>query len=810
MHTALLVGWTILAVAVLFVLSRPVVGISPIGTLLDPLDGLYRTARIAEHPPQATLTLEVLNASVEVFRDERGVPHIFAQSDRDAIIAMGYVVAQDRLFQLDFIPRAASGRLAEVFGAQAVETDRFLRSTGMELGARRNAERILADGGIELKSVEWFGLGANAYIDSMEERDLPFEFRLLGYKPARYSLMHPLRLLQYMTFDLAFGRADAAYTALKQDLSAADYEMLYPLHQQVFVPIIPEAGGAKDREGADSFAQAIGTSLLNEPDIEEWRGTLAEGFLVGKGSNNWAVHGDRSATGAPILAGDMHLGVSLPAIWYEVHLVTPTMNSYGVAIPGTPLPVEAFTDHLAWAFTNTGGDVLDRYRLTLDKSGKRYLYEGAYRDLEMVPDTLFVKGSDPIVDTLYYAHWGPVSFDGAKATAMQWTGHDTSRTLAALWAMHHAETYAEFEQALRKWDTPMQNILVATNEKTIAIRSTGYMPIREQGVGVGLLDGSTNDGAWVGRVPFEDLPHSVNPAQGFLTSTNQQPADSTYPYYMGHDWRSAYRSLRIDTLLRARPKHSVADMKAYQADVHAIQRDLFVPLLDTLSLLSSRADSLRLMLSNWNGVTGVDRHEPLILDEYLRALHRLAWDETVFEGRRTPGEPQLWQLLKESPESRWLDVQATLEQENAAGLMRLALEATADTLARRYGWGTEHWRWGDHHQLLVRHVTQSPALKPLWRGPVEYPGFSATLSPAGSRRTTHTASWRMVVDFSETPPVGYGVYPGGASGNPLSSFYDMYLPAFVSFEHYPLRKPTIPDSLDEGLISSRITMKPNL
>ncbi|RMF59611.1 MAG: hypothetical protein D6746_08070, partial [Bacteroidetes bacterium] len=186
------------------------------------------------------------------------------------------------------------------------------------------------------------------------------------------------------------------------------------------------------------------------------------------------------------------------------------------------------------------------------------------------------------------------------------------------------------------------------------------------------------------------------------------------------------------------------------------------------------------------------------LDVFLDHLRRLAWDEPVFAGRRTPAETRLYLLLTEDPGSPWLDVQATPEREDAAGLLRLALDSTAVTLLRDYGRDPAAWRWGDHHHVLFRHLTRSEALQALDRGPFEYPGFDATLSPAAGRVTTHSASWRVVVDFSKQPPVGYGVYPGGQSGNPFSPHYDAFLDSYLSFRHYPLHKPTRPEELQGG------------
>ena len=817
-------GALLLTVAVIYGLSRSWGSVPPLGTLLDPADGLYQSARTAVPADSMELQLSALDAPVTVIRDERHVPHIFAESDRDAIIALGYVTAQDRLFQLDFLPRVASGRLAEAFGEGSVAADRFLRQTGMEWGARKNLERIREEKGIEWDLIQWYGAGVNAYADALSPDELPLEFRLRGYQPDRYTPMQALRVLQYMTYDLSYSTDDADYAALQRRLNSEAYDLLYPRNPRMFVPIIPpgEQTVEAPTTAMESENRAIGASvadealaLLQERDRQLARlgGTRAEGFLEGKGSNNWVVSGRRSTTGAPLLANDMHLSLTLPAIWYEAHLVTPTMNVYGVSVPGAPILIQAFNEHLGWGFTNTGSDQIDHLALELDDAQQRYRFEGEWRDLQAEVDTIRVNGAASVIDTLYYSHQGPVYFNRQDTTtgalALRWVAHRPSTTLKALWQMNHATNIDEFEAALQHWDTPMQNVVYADSAGNIAIRSTGYLPVRRSGHGAGLLDGTTDAFEWVGRVPFDELPYARNPQQGYLASANQKPTGPDYPHYLGHDWRDGYRSLRLDTLFRAKAQHSMVDMRAYQADVHAMQHDLFVPFLDRIDSLSARADTLRSMLRAWDGETTVDRPEPLILDELMSALQRLTWDESVFDGVPAPEDAQIWHLLMNEPSSQWLDIQATAEREQADGLLRHAIEATADTLASRYGWGAENWRWGDHHKVVFQHITQSSTLRPLWRGPMEYPGFEATLSPARGRTTTHSASWRVIVDFSTSPPSGIGIYPGGQSGDPLHpTHYDAFLRDYVNFEYNPLPMPSRPDQLPPGQRVQRLELLP--
>ena len=820
---ALLGGLVVLTGVLLYGLQVRIQGLPAVSTVLDPVDGLFRTARQAA-PAADTTRLEIpgLNAPVTILRDQRHVPHIYAESDRDAVIAMGYVVARDRLFQLDFIPRVASGRLAEAFGPQAVRSDRFLRRTGMEWGAQKNLKRIRADDGIELRALQWYGRGVNAYLDRTPPEDLPLEFRLLGYRPDRYRPIQALRLLQYMAYDLTYNTDDPAYTRLREQLGADAYRTLYPEHPQgLYTPIVPPAQqlGATTASVRDSAAAgpsfAAARSVLNErrDGLRSLRRLVGWTDAPGKGSNNWAVQGGRSATGQPLLAGDMHLSLSLPSIWYEAHLVTPTMNAYGITIPGAPVLVQAFNRHVGWTLTNTGADVIDHLSLRLDSTRSRYRFEGGWRPLRRQIDTIRVNGAAPVLDTLYFSHHGPVRLDegGAEgAIAQRWTAHDSSRTLRALWRMNRADSVEAVTEALRLWDTPMQNVLYAGRGGDIAIRSSGLLPIRRSGTGRGLLDGSTDDNAWVGRVPFDSLPAARNPAQDFLASANQVPTGSDYPYYLGHDWGDGYRSLRINELLRGRASHTADDFKRYQADVQAPQREVFVPFLASLEGLSARADTLRRMLRRWDGEAAVDRPEPLVMDEFLSILRRETWDESAFAPGPTPEDASLVHLLRTEPESRWLDVQSTDTTEDASALLTRVLEATADTMAGAYGWSPDDWRWGDHHHLEIRHLSGSEVLRPLWRGPYEYPGFASTLSPARGRTVTHSASQRVVIDFSTTPPTGYGVYPGGQSGRPLDPyFYDTQLPAYLNFDYFPLRTAPRPGAFPAEQVRARQTLVPS-
>lgn len=783
-------------------------GLAPIGNLLDPMRGMYANARSAEHPSKTAVVIDGLDGAVTVERDERGVPHIFAETERDAIVALGYVVAQDRLFQMDFMSKLAAGRLSEIFGPASVEADRYLRSIGMEWAAQRSATRIIEEAGMELTVISWFGLGANTAIDNLNYAELPFEFKLFDYRPDRYSALHAARLIQYFNFDLSFNSDEAEYGELSARLGASEYDRLYPRHSSLYRPIIPDAApkSVAARQGdAAPLATASARTLLRSV-MQTLRTGGAEGFVHGKGSNNWAVSGARSTTGMPILAGDMHLSLSLPSIWYEAHLVSDSTNVYGVMAPGTPLPIQAFNDHVSWTFTNSGLDGIDHYVLELDSTGRHYRYDGQWKPLVRRPDIIRVKGSQPVVDTLNYTHMGPVVSDSSVAISLRWVTHEDNTTLRALWNMQHARTAEAVDSALVHWHSPAMNVLFADVHGQIGVRLAGVLPIRAGGDGVGLLDGTTSATDWVGKVPFDDMPHILQPDRGFLTSTNQQPTSHDYPYYVSHDWPAAYRSLRIDSLLRKVPVHSVEDITRYQSDLKVVQHALFAPLIAPIEQLSDDASVVKAALLSWDGIATEDNKGALVLFEFLRTLKQLTWDEPAFMGMPIPTETVLLELLA-ADASAWLDVQVTPHLEGADDLLRMALEETARVMRASYGMDPDGWRWGDHHQMEIRHLTQTPALRALWRGPVPFPGFDETLAPGDDLLVTHSASWRVIVDFSTDPPMAQGMYAGGQSGNPLSRYYDLHVEDFVAFRYNELKRPRKPGVLEE--ISSISALEPH-
>lgn len=782
----------ILLAALLAGLHYPIAGSFSAGPMLEPLNGLWSTARAATPWPSASLYMDGMQDSVRVTMDERGVPHIKADDDLDAIRALGYVVARDRLFEMDFIHRVSTGQLSALLGEGALGVDRYFHEMGIVDAVRRNTALLPDRMPREFEIISAYAAGANAWLADMNEDQVPLEYRLLGGAPPdEITPEYTMALYAFMAYDLSFRlNSDRRHAFTRAALGDSTYQSLFPEYSTWEVPIVRADEGwwtnsrtaSAATESVDPPSEATAAALIPPPPPADLPFFL-QGFLEGKGSNNWAVDGSRSVTGMPILAGDMHLSLTLPAIWYEAHLITPTANVYGVTFVAVPGIVEGITPTTAWAFTNTGADQLDTYRVQLNTDHTQYLFDGEWRDLRMETDSISVKDGPDTAVEVAYTHFGPVISDDGGDFVVRWVGHEFGTTMGAFWEMNRAKNYEEFLRATRQWDYPMQNILYAGRDSLIAIRSTGYLPVRGQGNAFGIIDGTTSDTEWIGRVPFDELPYVIDPAKGYLASTNQRPAPEGYPHYLGQDWSEVFRSVRIDQLLSDKARHSADDLASYQADQVALQVGHLTAPLVGLEGLTEAGERLRRRLEAFDGNMNTDSPDARLFDWYYRELNSGMWDEPIFRNGVSPKDVRILELLEQDPSHVWFDRVDTPERETAEDVFRLALEYAATR------WAEDDFAevpWGDVQTLQIQHITNAEPLRALWREDMPFGGYRETLSPASRSPVTFSASWRVIVDFSESPPIARGVYPGGQSGNPFSRLYDAHLKKFIDFDYYPI------------------------
>lgn len=792
----------------------------PLGALLDPVHGAWAAARFAGLSREATARIPGLDGPVEVRYDRRAVPHIFATTELDAVRALGYVVARDRLFQLDLQTHAAAGRLTEWVGARALPVDREIR----HLGLPRAAEARMAQARTrahEQAVLDAYSDGVNAWIDGLTRAAWPIEYKLLGVRPERWRPVNSMYLLSRMGWMLASSSDErqrlAAAALVGRDAAAA----VLPVNDPIQEPIQPNGRSGVPRYDFAPLAPP------GRPDSVAAR-LVAALPLPGGGddgrsfaSNNWAVAPGRTAAGHALLAGDPHLDLTLPSIWYEAQLVVPgKLDVYGVTIPGAPGIIIGFTRDIAWTFTNTLADVLDLYAETVDDSASphRYRLDGTWRPLESrVERYLDPRGRTVAVDTVRFSHRGPLLRSGRRWLSMRWTVLDATGSATAFFDAAHATTTRAFLDTMAaEFLAPAQNMLVADRGGHIAIRSTGHYPIRpDSGDGMTIRDGSTSASDWIGFWPVAEYPQSFDPAQGFLASANQQPIDPrVQPRYLTSDKDvEVWRALQINRLLRADSAVTPDAMRRFQTNPGSMRAELFVPFFlnaarsaQASASASPSLDSAAAILEGWDMRYTVDNDRAVLFERALQELASRTWDELTPSDGSRPVRPNLdilLELLHDSTSAWWDDHRTKDVVETRDGILVRSLETAYDDLVRRFGLRSAGgWRWGKVQPARVNHLLRLPGFS-LPAIPVQ--GGPGTLNPSGP--SGHGSSWRMVVELG--PQLhAWGTYPGGQSGNPASPRYDDRIPLWASGTLDTLFSPADTGGLPMTRTRARLMLRP--
>jgi penicillin amidase len=815
--------------ALLYAGGCPVGPLPPLGPFLDPANGAWAAARTADLPRRADARIPGLGDSVRVVYDDRAVPHIFAATEEDAYRALGYVVARDRLFQLELQTRATAGTLTELAGPAALPLDQEARRLGLAWSARRKFAATPASS-VGRRAVEAYAQGVNAYIDGMRPAEMPIEYRLLGATPMRWRPEYSSYLLARMAWTLSYDDPELSKLEAQARVGRAAADALYPQNSPIQEPIQPSGAPGPRFDLArlpppgapDTAARSLLGEVASAPRRSPPAGVLArDGDALG--SNNWAVSPRRTRAGHALLAGDPHLELSLPSVWYEAHLVVPgRLDAYGVTIPGAPAIILGFNRDVAWTFTNTGADVVDFYAETVDDTlqPSRYRVDGAWHPLERRVERYRGKRGEVIgTDTLYVTHRGPVLRERGAWLSVRWTEHHSSSESDALVDAPHARSVEQWQRAMERFAVPAQNMLVADRAGTIAIRSQGRFPRRENGSGADVRDGATTATDWGGFLPVAAAPYARDPAQGYLASANQQPVDPIVsPTYLGASWPDPWRAMRINALLRADSGVTPDAMRRFQTDPGSARADYFVPELlgaarrETAagrgdSVLSAAAD----LLAQWDRRYTRESERAVLFEYAMSDLQDRLWDELREPARRRggggvrvrlPNGAAIAQLL-DDPTSDWWDdrrTPAVREGRDAilAASLRAALARAVATHGPPDGGG---WRWSGIRQANIYHLLGLPAFSAL-KLPVQ--GGPSTLSPSNGSGS-FGASWRMVVELG--PEVrAWAIYPGGQSGNPASARYADRLPRWLAGQLDEVRFPRRSSELDPRHTSARLTL----
>ncbi|MEO7361450.1 MAG: penicillin acylase family protein, partial [Gemmatimonadaceae bacterium] len=651
-------------------------------------------------------------------------------------------------------------------------------------------------------------------------------YKLLHRKPEYWNAQKSFNLMIRMGWTLASSQDELTHIAASAIVGKAATEALFREHSPIVDPIQPNSFATARFDtitvpppGAPDTTSLALVNALGTGGIAKLAALISPRGADAVGSNSWAVSPSRSASGHALLAGDPHLELSLPSIWYEVHMVVPgKLDVYGVTIPGAPGVIIGFNRQVAWTFTNVGADAMDYYLETVDSSTSptKYLLDGAWKPIEMRAEVYRNANGEVIkTDSIRYTHRGPLANINGRWLSVRWTVLESQRDPEAFMkATTSTSAMGMLDSAAIVYDSPAQNMLAADNAGNIAIRSTGLYPIRpDSGRGDILRDGSKSASDWIGRWSLAEYPQSQNPARGFLSSNNQEPLDPRdQPRYMGSNWERPWRAMRINELLRKDSAVTPEAMRVYQSDPGSARADFFVPMfLGAAGPASTAVKSEKLLraaqlLQAWDRRYTKDNSRAVLFEAAMSDLSLRLWDE--FRRDTTLDAPipsdMITATLVGQPNNVWWDDHRTAPIEDRDALLAASLEAALSRVTKQYGQPTgDNWRWDHIRFANIYHLLR---LTPFSRLKIPVQGGSGTLWPS-TGNGVHGPSWRMVVELGPTVR-GWATYPGGQSGNPLSARYDNRIDQWSRGELDSLRVPMSEQQLSPAQQHSRLVLTP--
>ncbi|MDP5082510.1 MAG: penicillin acylase family protein [Winogradskyella sp.] len=770
----------VLTIGVFYVLNTKFGSIPPIGKFLNPYSGVWQNE--TNESTTGDIAILGLKDQVTVHYDEQLIPHLFAQNDLDLYKAQGYITAKHRLWQMEFQTFAAAGRLSEIIGEKALDFDRAQRRKGMLFGAENSLEVIKKDTE-SLQYLEAYSAGVNAYINELKPRDYPVEYKLLDYKPEAWSIDKTMHLLMYMTDMLCGKDSDLEYTNMLRKFGKERFDLLFPDFFDVNDAIIP-------KENDWSFIDVEMTKTpMSELPLDSISETIEKPH-PNNGSNNWAVAPKKSYSGNAILANDPHLGLKLPSIWFVMQLHSPNQNVFGATLPGALGIIIGFNEKISWGVTNATRDVKDWYKIEFqDESRTTYKYNNTWSKTSVRLEELKIRNKETVIDSVIYTHHGPVSYDHnyksgdmKKGYAMKWAGHTGHNFTKLFLKLNKSKDYDDYLEAISNHVAPAQNFAFASTEGDIALWIQGQFPNKWEGQGKFLLDGSNPDHDWQSYIPQEFNAHIKNPERGFISSANQHPVDSSYPFYVFNDGYETYRNRVINDFFRNRNSVTIEDFKALQNNNFNLKAKELVPfMLEKMAVSDFNSNELELLnaMKNWDFNNSIDNIAPSIWTSWLKHLSKLTWDEfnVKDEALKEPFIYHTIYLLKNKPNDPFMDILDTPLKETATDLFVMSFKAAVKELDQ---WKPENgdYDWRNYKGAYVGHLLQA------------LPAFSRFDIPIGGDRNTvnasdvdHGPSWRMIVEMS-SPPKAYGIYPGGQSGNPGSKYYDNFIDDWAAGKYH--------------------------
>jgi penicillin amidase len=776
-----------------------------------------------------------LQQEVTVERDGWGVPHIRAATVEDLAEAQGYVMAQDRLWQMDLLRRVARGQLSEILGPTTLKIDESFRTYGFARAAERDATLLDPE---SRRVMDAYARGVNQFI-GQHKKNLPLEFSLLHYQPTPWLPSDTLAISGYMyrtltdTWERELNRAkvtERAGAERAKDLFSEDAGMD---HFVVGDPKVIDDGSQRSAAHADDEDDdddmepdtvlkagrgASGKVLTAESDAD-LTSALAEsvqGFLQesqneirqGLGSNNWVVSGSHTATGKPLLANDTHLELSIPPIWYEMHLTAPGWNVKGFTLPGAPMIIIGHNDRIAWGFTNNQADVQDLYIETFNPaSPDEYRVKGAWTKAQVIDETIHVKGQpDEHLSVTVTRHGPIVHREGDKAYALRWTATEPGGLANSYNWLGKARNWKEFREIMKRVWGPGQNAVYADVEGNIGYVMAARVPIRKKGHGKVPVPGDTDDYEWTGYIPFDQLPQALNPESGLIATANARVVGPNYKPYLTDRWEEPYRTARIYDLLHDRHDLRPEDALKVQTDTYSYPHAFLADQLSVAAKIAKpkdgRAQKLIESLKDWNGIADADSPEVSFLQAARRAAldillePSLGKETNLYQWRSTTF---LQKILTDRP-AKWLPS----AYKNYDELLAAAADTAVTKLAEQSKSNrAEDWSWKRFNSLDMFHPLGREGLL---KGFLSITGKpqSGTQYSVRAAMKTHGPAMRFVAN-----PANWDesilLVPAGQSGQPGSSHYS------DQFSYWYEGKPIFAPFSDAAEAKARkhvLTLKP--
>ncbi len=793
----------------------------------------YHYVRRSLPTVDGTVAVAGLTGRVDIIRDADDVPHIFATTKDDAVFGLGYAHAQDRLWQMEFQRRIGFGRLSEMFGGAALPQDRFLRTVGFGRAARAAWDRLPES---TKQRVNAYVAGINAFLAAHHGAQLPPEFSLLRFEPEPWTGPDVVVWVKMMAWDLS---ANYGFELLRNDMVRAvgvdRMKQLMPLYAPRGLSILDAAAPWSGEPSGPAGSSASGASGVRYQPHQAYLPSLTYAayptnppYLTyapfpggapffgaqaeGVGSNNWVVDGTMTASGKPMLANDPHLGTRIPSTWYLAHMSAPDFEVIGGTLPGTPAVVLGRNRRIAWGMTNVAADVEDLYRERVDPSGRRVAFRGEQEAISVVPETIAVKGEPPVRVDVRMTRHGPLISDALNAIAaastrtpkpqlveplaFRWTALDPDdSTMTAVLKVNEAGNWNEFVDALRSFVVPAQNFVYADVDGHIGYYAPARVPLRASGDGTLPADGWTGEAEWTGWVPFDELPHLLDPPDHFIVTANNRPAPADYKYNLGVEWYEPYRAQRIVDLLRGRTKLVPDDFARIQADTVSLHAQQLLPILLEHGVPETEADRRAwTILQQWKYDATADSAATAIFEAWFYELAPAFVGKDLgplvtetYNGKSTFVTRFLLRTLASNGSTLGLDKRA------CDALVTRALHDGVADLTARMGGDMSRWRWDRVHRAVFPHqgLDAVAALRPLLSRSIASAGDWSTVNvgtvDAAAKYEQHLIpGYREIIDLSPANDSRFADAVG-QSGHFLSSHYDDRLSDWQHVRHIRMR-----------------------